>query len=99
MSSFTATPPDPLSIRVVRKCARTLARDIAAVANQAMIMGSEPVSKSGLSVTGGVIKQEAYRKVLAEELAVLGVNFGWIEVVDDAAGMGAAAISLSPRSA
>jgi hypothetical protein len=75
-----------------------LAKDIAAVARQAVIMGCEPVERAGLSVTGGVIKQDEYRKVLVEELAALGVNFGWIEVVDDAAGMGATAIALNARS-
>ncbi len=97
MSSFTSTPSDHLANRVVRHCARTLAKDIAAVANQAMIKGCETTANAGLSVTGGVIKQEEYRSVLAEELAVLGIQFQWIELVDDAAGMGAAAIALNFR--
>jgi hexokinase len=97
MSSFTSHPPDHLAVRVVHHCARSLAKDIAAVANQAMIKGCEPTTNAGLSVTGGVIKQEQFRLVLAEELAMLGVHFQWIELVDDAAGMGAAAIALNTR--
>ena len=98
MAGCASSSPDPLATRVVHHCARSLAKDIAAVAKQAMVMGCEPVERAGLSVTGGVIKQEEYRKVIEEELAALGVRFGWMEVVDDAAGMGAAAIALNARS-
>lgn len=93
MEAFNATPPDPLAERIIHHCAKSLALDIAAVARQSIARGCEPMANAGLSVTGGVIKQAAYRQVLLQALASLGCDFGWIEVVDDAAA--AAAIALT----
>jgi hypothetical protein len=93
MAAFTSTPPDPLAARVIHHCAKSLATDIAAVAGQAVARGGEPLCHAGLSVTGGVIKQAAYRQVLQDELHEMGCDFGWIEVVDDAAA--AAAVALT----
>lgn len=93
----SAAPPCPLALRVLRYCANSIAKDIADVVIQALRKGCEEVKQATLSVTGGAISQSIYRQAILEELKGMGIEFGHVEVLADAAGAGANALAGRPQ--
>ena len=56
------------------------------------------VGDAALMMGGGVIRQEAYRRVIVDMLAERGVRFGVEQVVQDVAGEGALGLVAKARA-
>lgn len=94
LDAFSRSPPDPLAAQAVHDAAAPLAEAIAHLWNQ---LRDKPLpngqartlTSASLVCGGGVVRQDAYRKVLLDMCRARGVEFGAVEVVDDVAGQAA----------
>ena len=74
--------------------ANVLAGEIAHIVKIAEKKGLAPVSNATLSVVGGLISQPIYMDAVKQALSRVGVVFGDVQLVQDAAGEGAAALAI-----
>lgn len=90
MECFTRTPPDPVAEQAVRAACRPLAASIVAVVRQLLRQplpdgSARTLQQAVFTCCGGVVRQDAYRRVLLEMCADEGVRFGTVEPVSDVA--------------
>lgn len=91
---FTASPPDPVAVEAVKAACRPLADSIVQLTRQLLKRplpdGSERTLESAVfTCCGGVVRQEAYRRVLLDMVAAEGIEFGAVEAISDVARSGA----------
>lgn len=100
VSAATASPPDPIALCIISRCAQELASDIFQIVQLARSKHPHlcnPELGATLSVTGGVISQPVYLDAVIQKLESRGVKFSHVEVVTDAAGEGALALAVKSQ--
>jgi hypothetical protein len=94
IASASSQPDDPLILEIVTETTDVLAGEIAHIVKIAERKGLAPVSNATLSVVGGLISQPIYMDAVKQALSRVGVIFGDVQLVQDAAGEGAAALAI-----
>lgn len=88
---------DPLALNVLRTCAGVLASEIVILLGERsdeqprLVKAQDAV----ISFGGSLVGIEAYRKMILDDLASRGHRFRYVEVVEDAATIGAVSLSAS----
>ena len=94
IASASSQPDDPLVLEIITETTNVLAGEIAHIVKIAEKKGLAPVSNATLSVVGGLISQPIYMDAVKQALSRVGVVFGDVQLVQDAAGEGAAALAI-----
>lgn len=94
ISSAASQPEDPLVQEIITETTDVLAGEIAHIVKIAEKRGLAPVSAATLSVVGGLISQPTYMAAVKQALSRIGVVFGDVQLIQDAAGEGAAALAI-----
>jgi hypothetical protein len=104
MAAFTSSPLEPIAERAVRSAATPLANSVVYLAKQLLARplpngAARSLKDATLVAGGGVIRQEAYRKLFFDICAKEGVVFGNVQVVDDVGGKAALGLVDKARRA
>ncbi|KAG7532254.1 hypothetical protein FFLO_03722 [Filobasidium floriforme] len=94
IASASSQPDDPLVLEIITETTDVLAGEIAHIVKIAERKGLAPVSNATLSVVGGLISQPIYMDAVKQALSRVGVVFGDVQLVQDPAGEGAAALAI-----